>query len=273
MTTSSGTLAAATEQRQPSQHRAPARAPSAACCNGLICHFLLALDSASVHLIAPKGALGRAAVLPASEPAGATVVGGGGNVAPGLVGMACVKWPGSGVGVAALVARSGHQRHVCPALLASSRRRRRSSPWLGGASVHAAGFEFVFITVLFNSAVLVACAVLYNNLTGRRYPHIQQLVAPHPHATRDDAQQPPGLFAGRSRCRLAPAQRSARHQPRRFASHLPANGNARLPAPLRRRHLRRHHVEATCSAWNLGHAARCCSAHWRTSTTWAPCPC
>jgi CBS domain-containing membrane protein len=57
---------------------------------------------------------------------------------------------------------------------------------VGGASVHAAGFEFVFITVLFNSAVLVACAVLYNTLTGRRYPHIQQLVAPHPHDTKDD---------------------------------------------------------------------------------------
>jgi CBS domain-containing membrane protein len=56
---------------------------------------------------------------------------------------------------------------------------------IGGASVHAAGFEFVFITVLFNSVVLVACAVLYNNLTGRRYPHIAPLLAPHPHATND----------------------------------------------------------------------------------------
>jgi CBS domain-containing membrane protein len=153
---------------------------------GLICHFLLAPDSASVYLIAPMGA---SAVLlfclPASPLAQPwSVV--GGNVVSGLMGMACVKWLGPSVGVAALAA--------CLAIGAMFALRCLHPPGgavalttvVGGASVHAAGFEFVFITVLFNSAVLVACAVLYNNLTGRRYPHIQQLVASHPHATKDD---------------------------------------------------------------------------------------
>lgn len=152
---------------------------------GLICHFLLAPDSASVYLIAPMGA---SAVLlfclPASPLAQPwSVV--GGNVVSGLVGMACVKWLGPSVGVAALAA--------CLAIGAMFALRCLHPPGgavalttvVGGASVHAAGFEFVFITVLFNSAVLVACAVLYNNLTGRRYPHTQQLATPHPHATRD----------------------------------------------------------------------------------------
>ena len=64
----------------------------------------MAPDSASVYLIAPMGA---SAVLlfclPASPLAQPwSVV--GGNVVSGLVGMACVKWLGSSVGVAALAA-------------------------------------------------------------------------------------------------------------------------------------------------------------------------
>ena len=153
---------------------------------GLTCHFLLAPDSASVYLIAPMGA---SAVLlfclPASPLAQPwSVV--GGNVVSGLVGAACVRWLGPSVGVAALAA--------CLAIAAMFALRCLHPPGgavalttvVGGASVHAAGFEFVFVTVLFNSAILVACAVLYNNLTGRRYPHTQQLAPAHPHATGDD---------------------------------------------------------------------------------------
>ena len=153
---------------------------------GVTCHFLLAPNSASIYLIAPMGA---SAVLlfclPASPLAQPwSVV--GGNVVSGLVGAACVKGFGPGVGVAALAA--------CLAIAAMFALRCLHPPGgavalttvVGGASVHAAGFEFVFVTVLFNSAILVACAVLYNNLTGRRYPHSQQLAPAHPHATDDE---------------------------------------------------------------------------------------
>lgn len=154
---------------------------------GLACHFLLAPDSASIYLIAPMGA---SAVLlfclPASPLAQPwSVV--GGNVISGLMGMLCLKWLGPSVGVAALAA--------CLAIAAMFALRCLHPPGgavalttvVGGASVHAAGFEFVFVTVLCNSAMLVACAVLYNNLTGRRYPHSQQLAPAHPHATADTA--------------------------------------------------------------------------------------
>ena len=154
---------------------------------GLTCHFLLAPDSASVYLIAPMGA---SAVLlfclPASPLAQPwSVV--GGNVVSGLVGVACVRWLGPSVGVAALAA--------CLAIAAMFALRCLHPPGgavalttvVGCASVQAPGFEFVFVTVLFNSAILVACAVLYNNLTGRRYPHTQQLAPAHPHATSDEA--------------------------------------------------------------------------------------
>jgi CBS domain-containing membrane protein len=140
----------------------------------------------------------------------------GGNVISGLVGMACVKWLGPSVGVAALAA--------CLAIGAMFALRCLHPPGgavalttvVGGASVHAAGFEFVFITVLFNSAVLVACAVLYNNLTGRRYPHVQQLGGAR-------IRTPPRMMCPASAWAFhrttsmpccASTARSARHQPR-----------------------------------------------------------
>lgn len=44
---------------------------------------------------------------------------------------------------------------------------------LGGSAVHAQGYEFVLSPVGINSALIVIVAVLYNNATGRRYPHRQ----------------------------------------------------------------------------------------------------
>ena len=108
---------------------------------GLTCHFLLAPDSASVYLIAPMGA---SAVLlfclPASPLAQPwSVV--GGNVVSGLVGVACVRWLGPSVGVAALAA--------CLAIAAMFALRCLHPPGgavalttvVGGASVQAAGLD------------------------------------------------------------------------------------------------------------------------------------
>lgn len=51
---------------------------------------------------------------------------------------------------------------------------------LGGAEVRASGFDFVVVPVLLNSILLTFAALLFNNLTGRTYPH--RAHAPqHPH--------------------------------------------------------------------------------------------
>jgi CBS domain-containing membrane protein len=42
---------------------------------------------------------------------------------------------------------------------------------LGGPAVHAAGYHFVLVPVLLNSALLTIAALAYNNLTGVSYPH------------------------------------------------------------------------------------------------------
>jgi CBS domain-containing membrane protein len=56
---------------------------------------------------------------------------------------------------------------------------------LAGPAVHAAGYEFAFVQVGLNTALMVIAALAYNNLTGRRYPHTQQSSMQPVHDTRD----------------------------------------------------------------------------------------
>ncbi|THC46835.1 HPP family protein [Massilia sp. Mn16-1_5] len=56
---------------------------------------------------------------------------------------------------------------------------------LGGQAVHDAGFLFALSPVALNSALIVIAAILYNNLTGRRYPHAQHAADKNVHATGD----------------------------------------------------------------------------------------
>ena len=46
---------------------------------------------------------------------------------------------------------------------------------LGGESIHALGYEFLFFPVLLNSVLLLAFAILYNRLLGKPYPQGPQL--------------------------------------------------------------------------------------------------
>lgn len=58
---------------------------------------------------------------------------------------------------------------------------------LGGAAVHQAGFLFALSPVALNSLLIVCAAILYNNLTGRRYPHAPHAADRNVHATGDPA--------------------------------------------------------------------------------------
>lgn len=42
---------------------------------------------------------------------------------------------------------------------------------LGGPAIHQLGYGFVVWPVALNSVLMLACALLFNNLVGRRYPH------------------------------------------------------------------------------------------------------
>lgn len=55
---------------------------------------------------------------------------------------------------------------------------------LGSSSIHALGFEFAFMPVMFDSAILLLIAIFFNRLAGRKYPHHPQ-PAKNTHITSD----------------------------------------------------------------------------------------
>lgn len=138
---------------------------------GLLSHWATV---GSTLLIAPMGA---SAVLlfclPASPLAQPwSVV--GGNMVSAVVGVACARCIADpmlaaplagGLAIAAMFQlRCLHPPGGAVALTAV----------LGGPAVHAIGFTFVLVPVGLNSVLMALAALLYNNLTGRRYPHSQQ---------------------------------------------------------------------------------------------------
>ncbi|WP_426336849.1 HPP family protein [Pseudoduganella sp. R-31] len=147
-------------------------------------HYLLG-DNA-MWLVAPVGASSVLLFcLPASPMAQPWAVIGG-NVVSGLMGVACVQFFGPGPLAAAL---------ATPLAIAAMYALRCLHPpggatalmmVIGGPAVHAMGYRLPLGPVLVDCVLVVLAAIVYNNLTGRRYPHSQQLAHPNPHATKDE---------------------------------------------------------------------------------------
>lgn len=183
-------LPSASTASRPEQMRAAAGALCGLLITALFAHYLLAPTGTAIYMIAPMGA---SAVLlfavPASPLAQPWSVFGG-NVISGLVGAACVRWFGDsmplpllgGMAAAFAIAAMFVMRCLHPPGGAVA-----LTTVLGGPAVHAAGFEFVLLTVATDTALLVLMAIVYNNLTGRRYPHLQQSAHPNLHGTKDVA--------------------------------------------------------------------------------------
>jgi CBS domain-containing membrane protein len=142
-------------------------------------------DGGTGYLIAPMGA---SAVLlfclpgsPLAQPW--SVV--GGNMISGLIGIACLRLMGDAVAVAALAGAIAIGTMFLLRCLHPPGGAVALTVVLGGPAVHAAGYGFVLAPIGLNSLLLVCAAMLFNNLTGRRYPHAQQPVRVNPHATAD----------------------------------------------------------------------------------------
>ncbi|CAO4173746.1 HPP family protein [Methylorubrum populi] len=133
---------------------------------------------------------------------------------------------------------------------------------LGGPVIHDLGYGFVLWPVGVNTALLLGTAILFNNLTGRSYPHVAQAVpvAPAPagrlgltsadiDAALEDFDQVLDIDRGDLEALLQRAQLSAllrRSGPTTCASLLTRDVVAIAPeAPLREALtlLRRHHIK------------------------------
>ena len=138
---------------------------------GLVCSLWTGNALSAPLLIAPMGA---SAILMFAVPASPlaqpwSVV--GGHLVAALVGVTAAQWLHPPL-VAAAIA-------VMAAMLAMSALRCLHPPSgaialiavLGGPKILAGGYGFLLVPVLLNSLILTGAALVYNNLTGRSYPH------------------------------------------------------------------------------------------------------
>jgi CBS domain-containing membrane protein len=153
---------------------------------GALSAWALGPTAAALWLMAPMGA---SAVLLFAVPASPlaqpwSIM--GGNLVASLIGVSCARWLDAPVFAVAATA-------ICLAVVVMFMLRCLHPPSgavallavLGSPQIHAAGFGFVLTPVALNTALLLCVALLYNNLTGRRYPHNQLAEVLHPHRTAD----------------------------------------------------------------------------------------
>ncbi|MFC5843737.1 HPP family protein [Aminobacter ciceronei] len=151
----------------------------------LLCSVLFGTGSTLPMIVAPIGA---SAVLvfaiptsPLSQPW--PVI--GGNVISALVGVAVAAVVGEPVVASALAVSLG--------LAAMSFTRSLHPPGgaialtavIGGPSITALGFEFPFIPVALNAAILVAMGIGFHKLSRRQYPHFPTPAPTNTHLTAD----------------------------------------------------------------------------------------
>jgi CBS domain-containing membrane protein len=158
---------------------------------GLVCRASVPAEALPI-LIAPMGA---SAVLLFAVPASPlaqpwSIL--GGNLVAALVGVTAGTWiadpfvaASCAIGVAIalmMLLRCLHPPSGAVALTAVR----------GGPALHTAGYAFAVWPVGLNSLLLLGAALLFNNATGRRYPH---LAAGPPMPSR--APEPPGAVSAR----------------------------------------------------------------------------
>ena len=148
-------------------------------------HFLLKGYSGTAFLLAPMGATAVLLFAVPASPLAQPWPVLGGNLVSAIVGVACAHsidnmllaapLAGGLAILAMFLLRCLHPPGAAMALTAV----------LAGPVVHAAGYEFAFVQVGLNTALMVFAALVYNNLTGRRYPHTQQSILQQVHDTDD----------------------------------------------------------------------------------------
>ena len=138
---------------------------------GFVSRAALGTTEALPLLIAPMGASAVLLFAVPSSPLAQPWSILGGNVVSALIGVTAARFipdpiaaaaVGGGLAIAGmLVLRCLHPPSGAVALTAV----------LGGSAIRAAGYTFVFWPVGLNSILLLAVALAFNNVTGRRYPH------------------------------------------------------------------------------------------------------
>lgn len=146
----------------------------------------LALGGSDVPLlIAPMGAsavlLFAVPTSPLAQPW--SII--GGNTVSALIGVTCAGYVGDPMLAAALAAGLSIAVMMALRCLHPPSGAVALTAVLGGPAIQAAGYGFVVWPVLVNSLLLLVAALLFNNLTGRRYPHLTPPAPANSHRTAD----------------------------------------------------------------------------------------
>ena len=96
----------------------------------------------------------------------------GGNMLAAFIGVTCAMWMTNATLAAALAVSLSIVAMITLRCLHPPSGAVALTAVVGGASIHAQGYAFVIFPVAVNSLLLLLIAILFNNATCRRYPHI-----------------------------------------------------------------------------------------------------
>ncbi|MFC0352150.1 HPP family protein [Undibacterium danionis] len=151
----------------------------------LLCHHLLSSQASLPFIIAPMGASAVLLFAQPSSPLAQPWSLLAGNMLSALVGVTCAVYLGSTPFAAALaVAAAIAAMFTCRCLHPPGGAIALSAV-LGDSAIHELGFRYVWLPVGLNSILLLALAIIFNNLTRHRYPHQQQHDNKNVHKTAD----------------------------------------------------------------------------------------
>jgi len=154
---------------------------------GWLSYRILGDSGAALWLAAPMGA---SAVLLFAVPASPlaqpwSII--GGNLVATLIGVTSARWIASPEWAAAVAVSCAIAAMFALRCLHPPSGAVALTAVLGGPAVHAAGYSLLWLPIELNSLLLVIGALLFNNATGRRYPHAQLASSSQQHQTLDAA--------------------------------------------------------------------------------------
>lgn len=129
-------------------------------------------------LIAPMGASAVLLFAVPSSPLAQPWSIVGGNMVSAMIGVTCSLLVGDPVMAAALAGGLAIAAMMALRCLHPPGGAVALTAVLGGPAIHAEGYAFLLWPVGINTLLLLAAALIFNNLTGRRYPHLVPLPTP-----------------------------------------------------------------------------------------------
>lgn len=145
-----------------------------------------ALDGLDPWFVAPMGASAVLLFLLPASPLAQPWSILGGNLVSALIGISCAKLFGHSVPVAALAGALAAAAMLALRCLHPPGGAVALTAVLGSPGIQLLGYGFAFLPVGINSAFMLLVALLFNNLSGHRYPH-RGGTGGRPRSTRDPA--------------------------------------------------------------------------------------